>query len=89
MGTGNDLEELIREAVGEELGRVQGRVRTLEFVNRVINRLREYGVELSVEDEARLRPRVVDVLWSLRKGGRLSFDDDLLHFVVTGQEGQG
>ncbi|KUO93561.1 MAG: hypothetical protein AT713_02345 [Caldivirga sp. JCHS_4] len=73
--------ETISRIVGEELSRLKpgDKVRTIEFVNKVME---EYGkeVKLSEDDEARLRPMVVDVLWELQRRGVVKFSDDLLVF---------
>lgn len=43
-------------------------------------------MNLSDDLEAMIRPYVVDILWSLRKKGVITMDDDLLHFTPARQE---
>jgi len=41
------------------------------------------GVVMDDDTEAKARPYVVDILWTLRKRGVIAMDDDLLHFSLT------
>ncbi|GAB6944944.1 hypothetical protein [Vulcanisaeta sp. JCM 14467] len=81
-----DLRRLIEEITINKLGSVKGKTETLSFVDSVIEELRKRGVNLNDDLEAMARPYVVDILWSLRKKGVITMDDDLLHFSVTRQE---
>ncbi len=75
------MENVIRQIVEEELEKIPPgtRMKTIEFVDSVIRRLREQ-IELSEEQEADIRPLVVDVLWELHKRGVIRFDDTLIRF---------
>lgn len=75
------MENIVRQIVLEELEKLPPgtRVRTIEFVDSVIARLKE-NVELTEEQEADIRPLVVDVLWELHKQGIIRFDDTLIRF---------
>ncbi|WP_243670023.1 hypothetical protein [Vulcanisaeta sp. JCM 16161] len=55
------------------------------FVDSVIEELRKRGINLSDDLETMVRPYVVDILWSLRKKGIITMDDDLLHFSPARQ----
>ena len=81
-----ELRRLIEEITMNKLGNVKGKTETLSFVDSVIEELRKRGVNLNDDLEAMARPYVVDILWSLRKKGVITMDDDLLHFSVTRQE---
>lgn len=73
--------ELLTGIINNELGKLKpgDKVRTIEFVNKVIEEFSK-GNKLSEEDETRLRPMVVDVLWELQRKGIIKFSDDLLIF---------
>lgn len=79
----NELESLSR-IINDELSRLKpgDKVRTIEFVNNIMATLSK-GSKLSDEDEARLRPLIVDVLWELQRKGVVKFSDDLLFFEKT------
>lgn len=73
--------EVLTGIINNELGKLKSgdKVRTIEFVNKVIKEF-SGGNKLSEEDETRLRPMVVDVLWELQRKGIIKFSDDLLIF---------
>ncbi len=75
------MEDLLSRCVLERLGKIDKnvKVRTLDFVNSVIEEIRA-RVGLSESEEMIARSRVVDLLWELRRRGVLKFDDDLLYF---------
>lgn len=81
-----DLRKLIEEVTMNKLSSIKGKTETLSFVNSVIEELRKRGVNLSDDLEAMVRPYIVDILWSLRKKGTITMDDDLLHFSPSKQE---
>ncbi|BDR91401.1 hypothetical protein [Vulcanisaeta souniana] len=84
-----DIPEEIRRIVEEitinKLSDIKGKTETLSFVDSVIEELRKRGINLNDDLEAMVRPYIVDILWTLRKRGTVSMDDDLLHFSVTKQ----
>ena len=86
MNIPEDLRRLVEEITMNKLGNVKGKTETLSFVDSVIEELRKRGINLSDDLEAMVRPYVVDILWSLRKKGVITMDDDLLHFSVSKQE---
>lgn len=79
----SELRKLIEEIIMSKLGSVRGKTETLGFVDSVVEELRRRGVNLDDDLEAMVRPYVVDILWSLRKRGVITMDDDLLHFSVV------
>ncbi len=81
-----DMRKLVEEITMNKLGSIKGKTETLGFVDSVIEELRRRGVNLSDDLEAMIRPYVVDILWSLRKKGVITMDDDLLHFTPARQE---
>ena len=81
-----ELRRLIEEITMNKLSSVKGKTETLSFVDSVIEELKKRGINLSDDQEAMARPYVVDILWSLRKRGVITMDDDLLHFSVMKQE---
>ncbi|ADN49504.1 hypothetical protein [Vulcanisaeta distributa] len=81
-----DIRKLVEEVTMNKLGSIKGKTETLGFVDSVIEELRRRGVNLSDDLEAMIRPYVVDILWSLRKKGVITMDDDLLHFTPARQE---
>ncbi len=81
-----DLRRAIEEIVNAKLSNIKGRTETLAFVDSVIEEAKKRGFTLNDDLEAMARPYVVDVLWSLKKKGVISMDEDLLHFTVTRQE---
>ena len=80
-----ELRKIVEEITIDKLGSIKGKTETLSFVDSVIEELRKRGINLNDDLEAMLRPYVVDILWTLRKRGVVSMDDDLLHFSVTKQ----
>ncbi|MGC9135639.1 hypothetical protein [Caldivirga sp.] len=76
--------ETLNRIINDELSKLKpgDKVRTIDFVNNVISSLSK-GSRLSEDDEARLRPQVVDVLWELQRRGVVKFSDDLLIFEKT------
>ncbi|MGC9226039.1 hypothetical protein [Caldivirga sp.] len=76
--------EALNRIINDELSKLKpgDKVRTIDFVNNVISSLSK-GSRLSEDDEARLRPQVVDVLWELQRRGVVKFSDDLLVFEKT------
>ncbi len=80
----NDELEALSRIINDELSRLKpgDKVRTIEFVNNIMATLSK-GSRLSDEDEARLRPLIVDVLWELQRKGVVKFSDDLLFFEKT------
>ncbi|MGC9153065.1 MAG: hypothetical protein ACP5GY_04940 [Vulcanisaeta sp.] len=86
MDIPEDLRRVIEEIVNAKLSNIKGRTETLAFVDSVIEEVKKRGFTLNDDLEAMARPYVVDVLWSLKKKGVISMDEDLLHFTVTRQE---
>ncbi|WP_291764647.1 hypothetical protein [Caldivirga sp. UBA161] len=80
----SDEFEALSRVINEELSRLKpgDKVRTIDFVNSIIANLSK-GSRLTDEDEARLRPLIVDVLWELQRRGVVKFSDDLLIFEKT------
>jgi len=80
----NGEPEALNRIINDELSKLKpgDKVRTIDFVNNVISSLSK-GSRLSEDDEARLRPQVVDVLWELQRRGVVKFSDDLLVFEKT------
>ncbi|MGC8570346.1 MAG: hypothetical protein ACP5L1_03350 [Caldivirga sp.] len=76
--------EALNRIINDELSKLKpgDKVRTIDFVNNVISSLSK-GSRLSEDDEARLRPQVVDILWELQRRGVVKFSDDLLIFEKT------
>ena len=76
-----DLMQVLENVVREELNKVNvgERVRTVDFVARVIDRVKP-ALKLDEAGEARVRPMVVDVLWRLQRLGLVRFSDDLITF---------
>jgi len=58
------LDKLLEQLVLEELEKINPgvKVRTLDFVNNIVNKIRE-KVELSEEMEINIRTKIVDILW--------------------------
>nr|KJR72057.1 MAG: hypothetical protein TU36_04345 [Vulcanisaeta sp. AZ3] len=81
----DELRNIIEEITRNKLREIKGKVETLSFVDSVIEEVRRRGITLDEDTEAKARPYVVDILWSLRKKGILTMDEDLLHFTVTQQ----
>ncbi len=72
------------EFVERELSKISGgKASTLEFVNKVVNQMREAGLKF---DEDEIRPRIIDELWELHKRGVIRFSDDLLQFEKLNQQ---
>ncbi|MGC8543444.1 MAG: hypothetical protein ACP5NQ_05845 [Vulcanisaeta sp.] len=86
MDIPEDLRRVIEEIVNAKLSNIKGKTETLAFVDSVIEEVKKRGFTLNDDLEAMARPYVVDVLWSLKKKGVISMDEDLLHFTVTRQE---
>ncbi len=80
-----EIRRIIEEITINKLGGIKGKNETLSFVDSVIEELRKRGINLNDDLEAMIRPYVVDILWTLRKRGVVSMDDDLLHFSVSKQ----
>ncbi|ABW01661.1 hypothetical protein [Caldivirga maquilingensis] len=80
----NDELEALSRIINDELSRLKpgDKVRTIDFVNSIMVNLSKGG-RLSDEDEARLRPMIVDILWELQRRGLVKFSDDLLVFEKT------
>ncbi|KUO85307.1 MAG: hypothetical protein AT716_05880 [Vulcanisaeta sp. MG_3] len=78
-----ELRRLIEEVTMNKLNEVRGKTETLIFVDSVIDEVKRRGVVMDDDTEAKARPYVVDILWTLRKRGVIAMDDDLLHFSLT------
>ncbi|ADY01180.1 hypothetical protein VMUT_0970 [Vulcanisaeta moutnovskia 768-28] len=83
IGIPEDLRRTVEEITMNKLSGIKGRIETINFVDSVIEELKKRGIALNDDLEAMIRPYVVDILWSLRKKGMISIDEDLLHFTVT------
>ncbi|MGC8606928.1 MAG: hypothetical protein ACP5GZ_06620 [Vulcanisaeta sp.] len=83
IGMPEDLRRTVEEITMNKLSGIKGRIETINFVDSVIEELKKRGIALNDDLEAMIRPYVVDILWSLRKKGMISIDEDLLHFTVT------
>jgi hypothetical protein len=79
--------ELLEELVLEELEKIQPgtKIRTLDFVNTIVNKLRE-KTELSEELEVEIRGKIVDILWELQRKKVIQFEETLIRFEKLKQQ---
>ncbi len=82
MQTSDTLDKIIEQTIKEELDKLQRgtRVRTLDFVNNVVTRLREKLGEFNEDVEVDIRGKIVDILWELQRKNIIKFDETLIRF---------
>ena len=75
------IDKIVEKLVIEELEKIQPRtkVRTLDFVNNIVERLRSI-IEINEEVEINVRSKIVDILWELQRRRVVQFEDSLIRF---------
>jgi len=76
------LDKILEEIILDELNKLSRgtKIRTLDFVNTVINRLKEKVGDISEELEVNIRSRIVDILWDLQRRKVVKFEETLIRF---------
>ncbi len=82
MSPPETLDKILEQIVLEELSKLQRgtKVRTLDFVNNIVNKLKEKTGEISEEMEVNIRGKIVDILWELQRKKIVKFEETLIRF---------
>lgn len=82
MSPPETLDKILEQIILEELSKLQRgtKVRTLDFVNNIVNKLKEKTGEISEEMEVNIRGKIVDILWELQRKKIVKFEETLIKF---------
>ncbi len=82
MSPPETLDKILEQIILEELSKLQRgtKVRTLDFVNNIVNKLKEKTGEISEEMEVNIRGKIVDILWELQRKKIVKFEETLIRF---------